>query len=304
MCKIQYFVIMLFGLCLLCGCEDALTVKPENSLTYENGLSTPKDFESFINGVDKALKVLTYTNEPNLQIKKGVYVDDYYDDSEMEWSQTLSFPSSELSYWNTRSWQIYYQPIANANVVLAYADVADLSSEERNLYKGQAWFYKALLYLEIIRQWGDCMLIRDQVELLPTAKTNWDEVADYAIDLATKAAEVLPEFDKIRMANGNVATYKSTPCKGSANALLAHLCAWKAGGKYFAHDDAYDEMELWKKAEEACTRVITSGQYGLAANPEEVCASVLLGDSRESIYETITRNFGTRRDFLWGLNIL
>ena len=116
---------MLFGLCLLCGCEDALTVKPENSLTYENGLSTPKDFESFINGVDKALKVLTYTNEPNLQIKKGVYVDDYYDDSEMEWSQTLSFPSSELSYWNTRSWQIYYQPIANANVVLAYADVAD-----------------------------------------------------------------------------------------------------------------------------------------------------------------------------------
>ena len=241
--------------------------------------------------MDKALKVLTYTNEPNLQIKKGVYVDDYYDDSEMEWSQTLSFPSSELSYWNTRSWQIYYQPIANANVVLAYADVADLSSEERNLYKGQAWFYKALLYLEIIRQWGDCMLIRDQVELLPTAKTNWDEVADYAIDLATKAAEVLPEFDKIRMANGNVATYKSTPCKGSANALLAHLCAWKAGGKYFAHDDAYDEMELWKKAEEACTRVITSGQYGLAANPEEVCASVLLGDSRESIYETITRNF-------------
>ena len=135
------------------------------------------------------------------------------------------------------------------------------------------------------------MLIRDQVELLPTAKTAWDEVADYAIDMATKAAEALPEFDKIRMANGNVATYKSIPCKGSANALLAHLCAWKAGGKYFAHHDAYDEMELWKKAEEACTQVITSGQYDLAANPEEVCTSVLLGGSRESIYETITRNF-------------
>ena len=163
-------------------------------------------------------------NEPNLQIKKGVYVDEYYDDSEMEWAQTLSYPSSELSYWNTRSWQMYYEPIASANVVLTYADAADLSSERRDLYKGQAWFYKALLYLEIIHQWGDCMLIRDQVELLPTAKTAWDEVADYAIDMATKAAEALPEFDKIRMANGNVATYKSIPCKGSANALLAHLC--------------------------------------------------------------------------------
>ena len=196
-------MIALFGLYLLCGCEDALTVKPENSLTYENGLSTPKDFESFINGIDKALKTVTYMNEPNLQIKKGVYVDEYYDDSEMEWAQTLSYPSSELSYWNTRSWQMYYEPIASANVVLTYADAADLSSERRDLYKGQAWFYKALLYLEIIHQWGDCMLIRDQVELLPTAKTAWDEVADYAIDMATKAAEALPEFDKIRMANGN-----------------------------------------------------------------------------------------------------
>lgn len=35
-------MIALFGLYLLCGCEDALTVKPENSLTYENGLSTRK----------------------------------------------------------------------------------------------------------------------------------------------------------------------------------------------------------------------------------------------------------------------
>lgn len=115
----------------------------------------------------------------------------------------------------------------------AYADVADLSSKERNLYKGQAWFYKALLYLEIIRQWGDCMLIRDQVELLPTAKTNWDEVADYAIDLATKAAEVLPEFDKIRMANGNVATYKSTPCKGSAKCFIGTSLRLESGREIF-----------------------------------------------------------------------
>ena len=45
MCKIRYFVIALFGLYLLCGCEDALTVKPENSLTDENGVLAAEDLE-------------------------------------------------------------------------------------------------------------------------------------------------------------------------------------------------------------------------------------------------------------------
>jgi hypothetical protein len=69
--------------------------------------------------------------------------------------------------------------------------------------------------------------------------------------------------------------------------LLANLTAWKAGAKYLAQpkDASYDQLALWKKSVDACTQIIQSGQYSLAANPEAVCESVLVGKSSESIYE-------------------
>ena len=92
------------------------------------------------------------------------------------------------------------------------------------------------------------------------AKSYWTEVADHAIDLAEKAATLLPDFDKVTTANGEAARYKSAPCKGAANTVLALLTSWKAGCKWFAQPSErnYDENELWKKAEAACTAIIGS----------------------------------------------
>lgn len=281
----------------LVGCEDSLNVTPENSLTYENGLTTSQDFESILNGVDRALK---NNSGGDAMFKsqshwfKGALVDKW---DIPDYGHLMDFPSTDILTDNCEDWSVFYQPIASLNILLHYIDRADISQERKDLYKGQAWFYKALLYFVLIRYWGDCILIRDEVELKPIAKTDWDEVADYAIDLAQKAADVLPDFDKVKNWKGVSARYKSTPCRGAANALLAHLCAWKAGGKYFAHNQEYDETGLWKRAEAACTRVIGSengaaaGIYQLASTPEEVCTSVLVGDSRESIYETVFLGF-------------
>ena len=280
---------ILFYICY--GCEDALNIKPENSLTYENGLTTPKDFESMLNGINRNLQVnMSKSPVGRSHVRKGEYADEWFANGDVGWARTLTYPSDALTN-NMASWAFYYQCIMSANIVINYADIADLSKEYRALYKGQAWFYKALTYFEIIRRWGDCILIHDDLELLPVAKTSWDEVATYAIELAQKAADILPEFDNLKDANGNNVTCKTTPCKGVANALLAHLCAWKAGGKYFARDVEYDEMKLWEMAEQACTRVINSGIYSLAATPEEVCTSVLVGNSKESIYEMVIRGF-------------
>ena len=73
--------------------------------------------------------------------------------------------------------------------------------------------------------------------------------------------------------------------------MLAHLCAWKAGGKYFAREDRrdYDELELLLRAERACSWVIDSSDYQLASSPEEVCTEVLVGGSKESIFESVYR---------------
>lgn len=288
-------LILLFLVCCLVGCDDQLDVTPENSLTFVNALSSPQEFESAINGIEGGVKRYMSVGDPVHQEMKGIFYDEV-----ASWGDKdvyMDYTSDEL-YSCMPNWQVYYEVIASTNSVLNYVDAAGLTRERRDLYKGQTLFFKALTYLKIIQNWGDCMLIRDNVELLPTAKTPWEEVAGYAIDLAREAVELLPEFDQMKNWKGKNYTYKATPCKGAANALLAYLCAWKAGGKYFANNQDYDENKLWQEAEKACTSIINSGMYDLATDPEEVCTSVLVENSRESIYETI--NIGYTQEGLMG----
>ena len=131
---------------------------------------------------------------------------------------------------------------------------------------------------------------------MPIPKSDWTEVADYAIEQAQNAVDLLPEFEKVTDWQGNAPRFKSTPCKGAANALLAHLCAWKAGGKYYSKNQDYDERLLWERAEQACSQVIGSGTYHLVPNAEAICTDALVANSQESVYETVFKDFWNEKE--------
>ncbi|WP_018337799.1 RagB/SusD family nutrient uptake outer membrane protein [Butyricimonas synergistica] len=281
-------LLLILGWCVV-GCDDQLDVLPENSLTLNNALTTPQDFESAIAGVEQELRQTCIMNDPLVQEQKGFYVDEIAD-----WVTggcTNDYTSEEIVNYNTNHWQGYYLGIAKANAILKRVDDASLSRERRNIYKGQALFFKAMFYLRLVQRWGDCMLVKDDVIFKPTAKSPWDEVAAYAIELAREAVDILPEFDKMTNWKGENYANKATPGKGAANALYAYLCAWRAGCKYFASDQDYNEKVLWEEAEKACSGIIGSGVYSLEPNPEAVCTRGLVENSPESIYETINRGF-------------
>ena len=286
--KYKILVFILFAIIQI-GCEETLDIEPESSLTFKNALNTPKDFESALNATDHAVKymICNYTGEdPGNQVQKGWYTDEVQQGTYLEMLQNNS-----PEYILNLNWKPFYDAIACANVVLHHAEGSGISKERSNIYRGQAYFYKALAYLELLHTWGDCILIRDEIEFLPTPKSEWTEVADYAIEQAQHAIDLLPEFEKVTDWQGNSPRFKSTPCKGAANALLAHLCAWKAGGKYFAKHQDYDEKELWERAEKACSQVIGSGTYELVPNAEAICTDALVANSKESVYETVFKDF-------------
>ena len=273
-------------LVLAMGCEDMLTPVPENSITFNN-IETEKDLESIMNGVGYDVKQMTFYIHPLLT--RG----SYRSDPNLNTSFSLEYNLDPAYTPSFLGWDDYYKTINQANIILKFIDQVDLSEDRRHNYLGQAYFYKAFAYYFLIRFFGDCVLLHDDpiISASGVAKSPWTQVADYAIDLAAKAAEMLPDFEDLKDSDGNPVTYKSIPCKGAANALLAYLCAWKAGGKYFANED-YDEMALWRQAEEACSWVIDSTDtYRMAANPEEVVTSVLRGNSSESVYETVWTGF-------------
>lgn len=283
----RIYYLLFATLLFFSACMKQLDIEPQNSITFKNGIKTEKDIESLFNAID----ILVRSNLSNTT-HKTINGFKHYFNSPGFWG-SLEVDLDRLIRADQFSWNVNYRIIHSANIPLEYLDQTDLSEERKNYYRGKANFYKAYAYWGLIRVLGDVILIKDDVILSPVAKTPWPEVADYAIGLAENAVTLLPEYSAIKDAQGNPPINKFSPSKGTANALLAELAAWKAGAKYLAQpaNAKYDERALWEKAEIACTKIIESGEYSLAANPEEVCEKVLVGDSRESIYELDYRRF-------------
>lgn len=288
----RFIRIIIFCLIVLTSCDDLLDLSPENSVTFKNALETESDIEAAIRNISQGLRDIpfakAYWNE-----EMGYFADTV--------SGALSNGWRNLQPQHVRigDWDVWYNMIGRANVVLHFVDQINATVDRKDYYRGQAYFYKALFYFSIVRKWGDCVIIGDEADLDPVAKSSWTEVIEYAIGLAREAVALLPDYDKVKDSKGNAPKYKNVPCKGAANALLAHLCAWKAGGKYYAQPDQrdYDEMALWAEAEKACTAIIGSetgaatGIYRLAGTPEEVCDVVLRGNSTEGVFEAEYRAF-------------
>ncbi len=282
--KLGYIVGLgiLFG-CL--ACNDILDMNPENSVTFSNAMQTEREIEVGLGTIEKKIRDYSQDKQRIKPARAGRFASNIWGNNE----QTLEQPYT----YALCDWSNIYQIIASANIVLPYIDEVKMSEERRNFYKGQVYFFKAFCYYELIRRWGDCPYIGTQVKLEPIAKSAWTTVADSAIYMAQMAADLLPELSQATRSDGAGISYKSTPVRGAANTLLAHLCAWKAGCKYLASQDGnnYDEDELWQRAETACTEVIWSEEYELASTPEEVCTQVLVDGGKEAIFVSVFRNF-------------
>lgn len=295
------------GILCLTSCEDLLDLKPENSVTFKNAYETENDMESAVRLCAQKLREIPVLDN----VWMGHFADSIGSSSTVAWR---NLDPSEVRYG---AWNQWYSLIGAANVVISYADQIKASEDRIHYYQGQGHFYRAFAYWCLLRDFGDCVVIGDDANFEPAfPKSSWTEVAEYAIRDARKAVQMLPEYTEMKDANGNSPLYKNVPCKGAANALLAHLCACKAGWKWFAQpaQQNYDEMELWKEAEAACTSIIGSetgvaaGIYRLVATPEEISTKVFKGNSVESIFELqyapfwdeMRKNFTTNAD-TWAL---
>lgn len=157
----------------LTSCEEALDVTPENSLTFKNALETEKDLEGALAGAGYYVRFMAQMNF-SAQIMKGVYMNyDLYDNYTS--SRTMAPDGYDA---DGMGWERFYKIVAQANVVLHFADQVKMTDARRNVCKGQAYFYKGLVYLELLRRWGDCILVKDEVNLNPQGQSAWTEVIE------------------------------------------------------------------------------------------------------------------------------
>lgn len=258
----KYVCIFCFVLLGITGCVDFIDVRPENATTYTNYFKTQKDAEALLNGIMSDMR-------SSVRLRNTA---DIVDDN-----VNFTIGNNLEPIVNLSSFMGYGDLIYQANLILDNAHRFEIPEEELKPYLLQAYFAKGVAYFFLAMRFGDAPITKSSTSFEKLPQSPVSEVLDEAEKWALKAMD-LPRYEELVQQTPEP-RMKQYGSKGAAAALLAHLYAWRAGVE--------GKSECWEKAEEYCRMIIDGevGNYRLAADPEEVCTSVMHRDSEESIWE-------------------
>lgn len=180
--------------------------------------------------------------------------------------------------WDTSDfgWSYEYSYIRYANLVFANIDkVENMSEADRNNILGQAYFFRAMIYADLIRQFGDVPYTEVPLDLEDQegiVRTDWKEVYDHVMSDYDKAISLLPR----------------TTTNGRVNQAVA--LGYKARiALYFANPE--------------CQHYVADG-YQVAAN----CAKQIMDMGVYGLYDgdyagTAKDYTGKYAEMFWGLNL-
>lgn len=163
------------------------------------------------------------------------------------------------------SWTTQYTYIRYANLILQNASKADMSQTQLNTFLGNAYFFRALIYFELIRQFGDVPLVLEPLTLADQAditRTPWETVYNQVMSDFDNAIQMLPQSAGIGMINSlGARAFKAKAALYFANPECPH---YVAGG----YQTTVNETQA----------VIQSGQYGLYDESYSGTAADYTGD--------------------------
>lgn len=172
---------------------------------------------------------------------------------------TNSVPSEDENYTNLYK-RIYYTNLL-LNRAESFGDQASIA-----VPVGEAKFFRAYLYFELVQIWGDAVLVLQPLDIdspeLYGPRNDRGEVIDQIILDLQDAAELLPD----------AASEAGRLCKDAAWAMLSRVALYEGTWQKF-HTNGADatanterSTELLTLAKDAANQVITNGNYSLFRN--------------------------------------
>lgn len=124
-------------------------------------------------------------------------------------------------------WYTEYAYIRRVNLVFAHIDeIEEITANEKNNILGQAYFFRALIYSNLIRQFGDVPYLTEPLELADAdgiTRTDWKTVYDNVMAEFDKAVDLLPLTTNDGRINKNIALgYKARTALYFANPDCQH----------------------------------------------------------------------------------
>lgn len=248
------------------GCEDFLDKPLQGELTQETFPTKPEDALLATNAIYNILRNSAFNTGlfPILDIMS----DDASKGSNPDDAATTIGPYNNFTHIPTegsvsRWWNILYEGIKRANIVIIKVPDIDMASALKLRYVGEARFLRALFYFDLVRAWGDVPLVNTLTPSIELTRSPKSAIYELIIADLLFAAENLPEKSSYGPNDLGRAT------RGAAKSLLAKV--------YLFQND-------FPNAQKYALEVIASGQYSLEPNFAD--ANSVNGDHGvESIFE-------------------
>ncbi len=252
-----FIVLPLLSLVLILACTDLLEENPRDQVFVDNFFENPNDAIAAVNSIYAILN--STSSAPTFG---GVYHSSYWvsmglASDEMENRLAGAVDLDEMDKFNHKPvnstmydfWRNAYKGISIANFALEGIPNVDMDETLKNRLLGEARFLRGMLYLDLVRIFGDIplMLTFEGAEIFP-ARNPKSEVYNAIIADFEFAETHLP----VSYPAGNG---KGRATRGAARGLLAKT---------------YLNVQDWGQCISYCESIIQSGQYGLWPSFDEV----------------------------------
>ncbi|MDR1938603.1 MAG: RagB/SusD family nutrient uptake outer membrane protein [Tannerellaceae bacterium] len=272
----------------LAACNDFLEEKPKSEISTNQYFTKPDHARAAVNalyrrGVPEFNNAGDAYGGPNAML--GGYLSGLFDIDYkgqvilVQFSQSLTITSQNISSRLDEVWDACYSAIARANTAIKYIpETPELSETERNALLAQAKFFRALNYYHLVKFFGDVPLILEPYESLDELyqpRTATDEV--YAgIERDLKEAISSGGLNNASFTQNDFRISRAT-----AETVLASVYLQMSG--YPLQSNHYADAAAMARS------VINAGKHALLPNgatPEESTYNKIrtLDDSNEYIY--------------------
>ncbi len=275
-------IIYIFSLLMFFGsCEKFLDVEPQTEFTDDNFWDSESNFESFSYGLYDVFK--GYGNG-------GFFGGDHFfsvnNDDVMALDQRLEldFPTAVPATSAGTNWS--WSAIRKANLIIEKASSPSLSEVAKVKYTAIGRFFRALLYWEKVKRYGDVPYYDKPVGLD-------DDDALYAPRMPrTEVVNKIVEDLDYAIANLGSGTSRVKVNKWTALAFKSRICLAAATTFKYHNVAGADVDGLLNASVDASTQLMESGNYSLSekydklfssedltGNPEVILAKVYSGDT-------------------------
>ena len=221
------------------SCKKFLETTPEDFISPANYYNTEEQLNFALNGVYDILGQRALYGDALIG-RMGTEADEgFYAVSTFSGPQVYNHSTSDTYVLNL--WQLLYDGINRANVLLENINKPAMTEAGRNQIRGQAQFLRAYYYFLLVSNWGDVPLI-----LSATSSANNTDIA------RTPAKEVYNTILKeMQEAEGLVQSASDVGFGGRINksavrGMLARVCLYMAG-KPVEDISKYQDAIKWSK---------------------------------------------------------